>query len=219
MSTTPDRPPVERDPVALAARARELRDRPGRALLGLTGPPGAGKSTLGAALVQELGPGAALLPMDGFHLANSVLAALGRADRKGAPDTFDGAGYADLLRRLREAAGTETVYAPRFHREFEESYAAELAIGPDVRLVVTEGNYLLLPEEPWVRVPPLLDEVWYLDPDEELRLSRLVARHISFGRAPEQAHAWAHGTDQANAVRIAATRPAADLVVRPAPRE
>ncbi|MEV7424122.1 MULTISPECIES: nucleoside/nucleotide kinase family protein [unclassified Streptomyces] len=212
--------PVESDPAALVERAGRLMARPGRTVLGIVGAPAAGKSTLAALLARELGPRAALLPMDGYHLANSVLDALGRRDRKGAPDTFDAPGYAALLRRLRAAeddagSGPETVYAPRFHREIEESIAGEIAIGPEVRLVITEGNYLLLPQGPWARVRPLLDESWYVEPDEPLRLRRLVDRHIQFGKPPRAAHAWAHGTDQRNAELIATTRPHADLVVRP----
>ncbi|MFG3259537.1 nucleoside/nucleotide kinase family protein [Streptomyces sp. NPDC048172] len=207
---------------ALLDRARVLLDRPGRAVLGIAGPPGAGKSTLAAALTEGLGPRAALLPMDGYHLSNAVLAALGRRDRKGAPDTFDAAGYAALLARLRtadvDADGTDgTVYAPRFHREFEESVAAELAFGPEVSLVVTEGNYLLLPEGPWAAVRPLLDESWYVDLAEDERLRRLTARHHAYGKTPEEARAWAHGSDQANAAVVARTREAADLRVRLAP--
>ncbi|MFF5567259.1 nucleoside/nucleotide kinase family protein [Streptomyces sp. NPDC012623] len=209
------------DLTALVERAGRLMARPGRTVLGIVGAPAAGKSTLAALLTRELGPRAALLPMDGYHLANSVLEALGRRDRKGAPDTFDASGYAALLRRLRDTdtgpgadAGTETVYAPRFHREIEESIAGEIAIGPEVRLVITEGNYLLLPQGPWARIRPLLDESWYVEPDEPLRLRRLVARHIEFGKSPRAAHVWAHGTDQRNAETIASTRPHADLVVR-----
>ncbi|AXK37665.1 nucleoside/nucleotide kinase family protein [Streptomyces armeniacus] len=190
-------------------------ERPGRAFLGVAGPPAAGKSTLAALLARELGPCACLLPMDGFHLADSVLIALGRRNRKGAPDTFDAAGFAALLHRLREAeASEETVYAPRFHREIEESIAGEIVIGPETALVIAEGNYLLLPDGPWARIRPLLDEGWYVEPDEELRLRRLVDRHVEFGKSPEEAYAWAHGTDQANAAVIAATRGHADLLVR-----
>ncbi|MFJ7997333.1 nucleoside/nucleotide kinase family protein [Streptomyces sp. NPDC096310] len=203
---------------ALLDRARGLLERPGRAVLGIVGAPAAGKSTLAELLVRELGPGACLVPMDGYHLANSVLHALGRRDRKGAPDTFDAEGYVALLRRLRDVAGpdgtgTGAVYAPRFHREIEESVAGETVIAPEARLVVTEGNYLLLPEGPWAGVRPLLDESWYVEPDEALRLRRLVDRHVEFGKSPEEAHAWAHGTDQRNATLITATRRHADLVV------
>ncbi|MFJ2441503.1 nucleoside/nucleotide kinase family protein [Streptomyces sp. NPDC087658] len=205
--------PTETDFAALADRARLLMDRPGRTVLGIVGAPAAGKSTLAARLTHELGARACLLPMDGYHLANAVLLALGRRERKGAPDTFDAAGYAALLRRLRDG-GDETVYAPRFHREIEESIAGEIEVGPGVGLVITEGNYLLLPRGPWARVRPLLDEVWYVEPDERLRLRRLVDRHIAFGKSPEAARAWAHGTDQDNAVLIAGTRVHADLLVR-----
>ncbi|MFJ2216954.1 nucleoside/nucleotide kinase family protein [Streptomyces sp. NPDC101062] len=205
---------METDLAALLDRARGLLERPGRTVLGITGAPAAGKSTLAGLLVRELGPGACLVPMDGYHLADSVLRALGRRDRKGAPDTFDAAGYVALLRRLRDAAGGETVYAPRFHREIEESIAGEIVIAPEARLVITEGNYLLLPDGPWAGVRPLLDESWYVAPDEALRLRRLVDRHREFGKSPDEAHAWAHGTDQDNAVVIAGTRGHADLVVR-----
>ncbi|MDJ1137988.1 nucleoside/nucleotide kinase family protein [Streptomyces iconiensis] len=206
---------IETSPTALLARARALRDRAGRAVLGITGAPGAGKSTLAAALAAQLGPHVGQLPMDGFHLSNEVLTALGRRERKGAPDTFDAAGYAALLSRLREAGGMgEVLYAPRFHRELEESFAAEIALGPEIALVVTEGNYLLLPGDPWARVRPLLDEVWYVEPDEKLRLRRLVDRHIAYGKTRQEATAWAHGTDQRNAALIARTRETADVVVR-----
>lgn len=208
--------PVVTDLPELLARAAALAARPARAVLGITGPPGAGKSTLGELVAEGLGrPRAELLPLDGYHLSNAVLDALGRRDRKGAPDTFDAAGYVALLRRLRADRTPEgAVYAPRFHREAEESVAAEIAVGPDTELVVTEGNYLLLDEGPWADVRPLLDEVWYVEPDEELRLGRLVDRHVAYGKSPRAAHDWAHGTDQANAVRIARTRDRADLVVR-----
>lgn len=198
---------------AAVAAARALADRPGLAILGIVGPPGAGKSTLAERIVAELGEPACLLPMDGFHLANATLGRLGRADRKGAPDTFDATGYVATLRRIR--AGGEIVYAPRFHREIEESYAAELAVDPTTtRLVVTEGNYLLVDEPPWSSVRGLLDACWYVAIDEALRLRRLVIRHRGYGRSPAVAHAWAHGSDQRNADLVARTRPTADAVVR-----
>jgi pantothenate kinase len=152
--------------------------------------------------------------MDGFHLANAVLQALGRADRKGAPDTFDAAGYLALLRRLR-AEPEEVVYAPRFHREIEESYAAEIAIEPQVRVVVTEGNYLLLGQPPWSGVRPSLDAVWYLRVPEPVRLARLVRRHEQAGRSAAAAREWAYGPDQRNAVLIEAGRESADGEVDP----
>ncbi|SDX98339.1 Phosphoribulokinase / Uridine kinase family protein [Micromonospora pattaloongensis] len=197
---------------ALVARARALADGP-RRLLGIVGPPGAGKSTLAARIVAELGPQAVLVPMDGFHLAEAELRRLGRHARKGAIDTFDADGYVALLRRLR-GPGAETVYAPEFRREIEEPVAGAIPVPASVPLVVTEGNYLLVPEHPWGRVRELLDEAWYLDVDEGLRLRRLTARHIAYGREPAAAAARARGVDQVNAELIAATAPRCDLVVR-----
>jgi pantothenate kinase len=150
--------------------------------------------------------------MDGFHLAQAELVRLGRAERKGAVDTFDAGGYVALLRRLR-TGGEEVVYAPAFRREIEEPIAGAIAVPDSVPLVVTEGNYLLVAEGRFAEVRPLLDEVWYVDLDEETRLARLIARHVAFGRSPAAAEAWSRGTDQRNAELIAATRHRADLVV------
>ncbi|GAB3143376.1 nucleoside/nucleotide kinase family protein [Micromonospora sonneratiae] len=218
-------PPRELSFDQLVARASRLAGAGPRQLLGIAGAPGAGKSTLAERLVSALGATAALVPMDGFHLAQAELRRLGRHDRKGAVDTFDGPGYVCLLRRLRagsvlvdggEAADPvrETVYAPRFRRDLEEPIAGAIPVPPSVRLVVTEGNYLLLPDHPWAEVRGLLDEVWFLDLDREIRLRRLADRHVAYGRTPEAAAARARGTDQVNAELIATTAHRADLVVR-----
>lgn len=183
----------------------KLPNRP-RCLLGVVGPPGSGKSTLAALMCQAMGEQAQAVPMDGFHLAQAELARLGRADRKGAPDTFDAWGYAALLRRLRHQAPDEVVYAPDFQRTLEEAVAGSLPIGAATPLLVTEGNYLLLDEGPWAPVAALLDEVWYLDVDPALRLERLAQRHQQFGRSRDQALAWIARTDEPNARRIEATR-------------
>jgi pantothenate kinase len=198
----------------VVARARRLIAAGERRLLGVTGPPGAGKSTLAERLVAELGADAVTVPMDGFHLAGSELDRLGLADRKGAPETFDGAGFVALLRRLRESRG-ETVYAPEFRREIEEPIAGAIPVPGDVPLVITEGNYLLLDHEPWAAVRPLLDEVWFVAPPEEDRLAWLTARHALHGKDPEAAFRWARGPDQANALLVAATQDRADLVLGP----
>src|SRR4051812_48620850 len=162
----------------LASRARTLAGTGPRRLLGIAGPPGAGKSTLAEALVSALDGLAVLVPMDGFHLADAELARLGRTGRKGAPDTFDAYGDAAVLARLRAPRPGETVYAPSFERELEQPVAGALPVPPDVPLVVTEGNYLLLDEEPWSTVVrPLLDEVWWVAGDDALRVERLTARH------------------------------------------
>jgi pantothenate kinase len=168
---------------------------------------------LAAALVDALAPSAALVPMDGFHLANQELIRLGRRDRKGALDTFDASGYVALLGRLRDPV-EDLVYAPDFRREIEEAIAGAIPIPRDVPLVVTEGNYLLVGEGPWAAVRGLLDQVWYLETDEVVRMGRLVARHVAHGKSPEAALAWSLGSDQRNADLVAGTRESADLIVR-----
>jgi pantothenate kinase len=193
----------------LVERARGLAAAGGRRILGIAGAPGAGKSTVAELVADALGERARLVPMDGFHLAQSELVRLGRRDRMGAPDTFDAAGYVALLRRLRDPA-EQLVYAPEFRRPIEEPFAGAIAVPADVPLVVTEGNYLLL----WDDVRPLLDEAWFVETDEELRLRRLIARHVEFGKTPEAARDWVMRSDQRNAAVIAPTRAYADAVVR-----
>lgn len=184
-----------------------------RVIIGLVGKPGAGKSTLSSYLLKKLPKDTtALVPMDGYHLSNAQLALLGRRDRKGAPDTFDSYGYADLLQRIKENHNQD-IYFPIFHREIEESIAAEGVIHPDTSLVLTEGNYLFLGDAGWNRVAPSLTECWFVDVDDDRRMARLVARHIKFGKSSEEAHAWAHGTDQHNADLIETTKIKADVIV------
>ncbi|MBX7265334.1 nucleoside/nucleotide kinase family protein [Micromonospora sp. Llam7] len=197
----------------LVDRARALAEAGPRQLLGITGAPGAGKSTLAAQVVEAVGPAARLVPMDGFHLAQAELHRLGRADRKGAIDTFDANGYVSLLRRLRRKEPT-SVWAPGFRRDLEEPIAGAVEVPPEVRLVVTEGNYLLIPDWPWDEVRALLHDAWFLDLDVDLRRHRLVARHVAHGRSEQDARAWALGSDETNAALVAGTAGRADLVVR-----
>jgi pantothenate kinase len=194
-------------------RAVGLASR-GRALLGITGEPGAGKSTLAQALLPALagrGVRAALVGMDGFHIAHRALTELGLVEIKGAPITFDVAGYVALLRRLRDPA-EQLVWAPEFRREIEDAIQSAVPVHPDVELVVTEGNYLLA-DGPWRPVRDLCDEIWYVDVPEELRRQRLAARHELYGRTPEQAWERTLGSDERNAETVSATRGLADLIV------
>ena len=196
----------------LAQRVLALAADGARAMVGLTGAPGAGKSTLAAALLAALGPRARLVPMDGFHLAQARLEALGRADRKGAPDTFDAHGYVALLTRLRARPG-HVVHAPTFRRDLEEPVAGAVDVPHEVDVVLTEGNYLLLEAPGWADVRAQLDEVWFVEVDEKTREGRLVARHERFGRSHDAAVAWARDVDGPNAALVRETRGRADLVV------
>jgi pantothenate kinase len=198
----------------LIDRARALATAGTRKILGIAGAPGAGKSTLAALVTAHLGGQAVQVPMDGLHLADAELTRLGRRMRKGAPDTFDGFGYLALLRRLRSPGPGEIVYAPAFERTIEQPIAGSIAVDPSVPLVVTEGNYLLLDDPPWHQVRALLDETWFVEIDDEVRVSRLIRRHIEFGKTQEQAAEWVERLDEQNARLIAATRDRADLIVR-----
>ncbi|GAA1261873.1 hypothetical protein GCM10009609_26030 [Pseudonocardia aurantiaca] len=151
--------------------------------------------------------------MDGFHLADVALTRLGRLAAKGAPDTFDAGGYVALLRRLRADPAEDVVYAPMFERDLEQPIAGAIPVPPAARLVLTEGNYLLLDQGRWAEVRPLLDEVWFCDPDPDARLTQLTARHVAFGKEPDHAAAWVAAVDEQNATLVEATRGRADLLV------
>jgi pantothenate kinase len=201
---------------ALRDRASALVRDGRRAILGIAGSPGAGKSTLAEQLVAAIDqrrPGwATYVPMDGFHLADVQLARLGLLERKGAPETFDTGGYAALLERIR-ADDEAVVYAPGFERGLEQPIAAAIAVASASRLIVTEGNYLLLPSGEWPRVRATLDEVWFCDLDDDERRVRLIARHVEFGKSPDASRAWVERSDEANARLVRDTRDRADLVV------
>ncbi len=182
-----------------------------RRIIGITGCPGAGKSTVAARLAAD--PDTyVVVPMDGFHLAQAELVRLGRAERKGAPDTFDVHGYVALLERIRSER-EHTIFAPAFDRHLEEPIAGAIAIDPHHTTVVTEGNYLLHDRDGWERIRPLLDECWFVDVDDVVRISRLVARHVEHGRSDAEAAAWVRDVDEPNARLIRGTRGRADRVV------
>ena len=182
-------------------------------MLGIVGPPGSGKSTLAQRLQHLFPADSQVVPMDGFHLANAELRRLGRSERKGGPDTFDVGGYVALLHRLRHQAANEVVYAPEFRRELEEPVAGAIPVRPTARLLIAEGNYLALQQGGWEAVAPVLDEIWYVEADPELRVRRLLARHVEFGRSADEARAWIQSTDEPNAALIAATRSRAHYIV------
>ena len=188
----------------LRERARRLLVAPGRAVLGIAGAPASGKSTLtellAAQLAEEFPSRVVVVGMDAFHLGHRLLEQRGLTGVKGAPHTFDASGYVALLRRIRET--TEPVYAPEFHREIEDSLAAVVEVGPEVGLVITEGNYLLLGDPPWDAVRPLLDEAWFVHLDDPERRRRLRLRHERYGHTPADAAARTEGTDERNAVLV-----------------
>lgn len=185
-----------------------------RILVAIAGPPGSGKSTLAEALHEALvagGQSAAIVGMDGFHFDDAVLEARGLRPRKGAPETFDAAGFAHLLRRLK--AREADVAIPVFDRGIEIARAGAAVIGTEARILLVEGNYLLLDEEPWGGLATLFDMSIYLDvPADELE-RRLVKRWLDHGLAQDEALAKARSNDIPNALRVAGHRRKADIVL------
>lgn len=178
-----------------------------RYLFGIAGPPGSGKSTIATSLGAEIG--APIVPMDGFHLTNATLIAQDRLRVKGAPETFAADDFVDLVRRLR--AGDGYVDCPVFDRVIDEPVLGRLRVGPDDTVVIVEGNYLLLDSPPWSALS--FDAVAYLDVPDDVRIQRLIDRHIEFGRSRREAAEFVRRSDQTNSVRVEATRSRADVVV------
>ena len=198
---------------ALARIQDHLEKSSERVLIGIIGKPGAGKSTLSKFLMAKLSKElVTVVPMDGYHLSNKVLKDLKQSDRKGAPDTFDVAGFVSLVKRIRSEQ-TQNIYYPIFDRAIEESIATQGVVTSATKVVIIEGNYLLHDEGGWEVINDLLDESWMVDVDDDKRISRLISRHIAYGKDPEAAKAWAKGTDEVNAKLIERGRTRADFVV------
>ena len=202
---------------SLAEDAIALVGNKSRAILGIAGSPGAGKSTVAEHLLVRVRAmmgeqWAAHVPMDGFHLADAQLELLGIRDRKGAPETFDAVGYAHLLERVAQEA-ERPVYVPGFDRALEQPLAAALVVLPTARLVITEGNYLLLDDPVWMRARRAMDAVWFVAGDDRVRVQRLIDRHVQFGKTPDAARAWVAAIDQPNADAVSTTAVKADRII------
>jgi pantothenate kinase len=182
-----------------------------RYVFGLAGPPGSGKSTVAALLADELG--AIVVPMDGFHLDNAELDRLGLSGVKGAPETFDAAGFVRLVEQLTHT--TDAVSAPAFDRVADRTIDAAITVEPDDHIVIVEGNYLLLDRPPWAALGELFDRTGYIDVDDATRVERLVARHVGHGRSPADAREFVQMSDEANAAIVAASRHRADVMIDP----
>ena len=183
-----------------------------RFIVAIAGPPGAGKSMLSSRLHELLPEGsAAVVPMDGFHFDDAVLEQRGLRQRKGAPETFDFAGFEVLLKRIR--AMEPDVAVPLFDRTMELSRAGAAIIGSDAKFILVEGNYLMLDETPWSGLAPLFDFGLFVDvPRFELE-RRLLQRWHEHGKSDDEARAWIASNDMPNIDRVLGSRRPADLVI------
>jgi pantothenate kinase len=176
-----------------------------RTLIGIVGKPGAGKSTVVEEISKKFdSKTVSIIPMDGFHLSNEELISLGRRERKGAPDTFDVEGFTLLIKSVKIDHSVDHKF-PIFHREIEASIADEGMVPKESKVVVIEGNYLFSEAHGWNGIYPLLDHSWFIEIDDEIRIERLIARHVRYGKTREEAEAWSRGSDETNARFIGLT--------------
>ncbi|MAY62572.1 MAG: nucleoside/nucleotide kinase family protein [Rhizobiales bacterium] len=200
----------------LAAEIRTRAIGSERFIVAIAGPPGAGKTTLVEALREKLsgtcGP-PSVVPMDGYHLDNAVLAARGHLSRKGAPFTFDADGYRVMIERLREDSGNDAV-VPLFDRTLDVARAGAGIVPAGSRIVLTEGNYLLLDEEPWSALGPLFDLTVMIDVDRSVLEERLVRRWLDHGHDRDAAERRARDNDMVNAALVLTKSQTADVLWR-----
>lgn len=189
--------------------ARGIIDR--RYLVGIAGPPGAGKSTVAAKLCQRINldacePVAKVVPMDGFHLDNARLEQIGLLELKGVPDSFDKEGFEALVIRLKTSP-LETIFFPVFDRSIEASIEDADSVGPEQPVVILEGNYLFY----WHQIRNQLDLSVYIDAPENILYDRLMARHLEGGRDAVAAREKVLSTDMPNRKLIESCRDCADI--------
>lgn len=185
-----------------------------RTLIGIVGKPGAGKSTVVEEIQKRFDSNTvSIIPMDGFHLSNEELISLGRRDRKGAPDTFDVKGFTSLIKRVKINHNIDHKF-PIFHREIEASIADEGAVPKESRVIVIEGNYLFSTDHNWDGLFPMLNHTWFIEIEDEIRIERLIARHIRYGKTPEEAETWSRGSDETNARFIGLTAHRAENLIK-----
>jgi pantothenate kinase len=185
-----------------------------RTLIGIVGKPGAGKSTVVEQIQDKFqSHEVSIIPMDGFHLSNEELIKLGRRERKGAPDTFDVEGFISLIEKVKLKPQVDHKF-PIFHREIEASVNDEGVVPKESKVVVIEGNYLFSEGHNWNSLFPLLDHTWFIEIDDEVRIERLIARHIRYGKTPTEAESWSRGSDEANARFIELTAHRASNIIK-----
>ena len=205
---------VRRVSAAIAARM----DGASRLVIGIARPPASGKSTLAEAVVAHLNRAeespstkAALLPMDGYHHDNRLLEARGLLARKGAPETFDAGGFCEAVSSLRSAG--EEMFFPSFDRNRDMTVANSLAVAPDVKIIVVEGNYLLLRQAPWSALKAHFTVTVFLSPPLGVLEARLQRRWIEFGLDPEAARQRATRNDLVNARLVMEQSAPADILL------